>query len=216
MHVIGRTILVVLGVFALFQVIARVTRRFLAHPAPVFIAPFLTSSWRKALQPPGKVVRYSGIEEGGQVLEIGCGNGAFTIPAARAVGGSGGICAFDIQGSMLKRLRSELMKSQNRGIQNVEAVRGNAMQLPFVDHSFDVVFLVATLPEIPDPHVALREIKRVLKPDGKLAVSEFFPDPDFPLRSTTIRWGEESGFFLEDVWGNFFHYTVRFRKNRNT
>lgn len=205
-----------LGVFALFQVIARVTRRFLTHPAPVFIAPFLTSSWRKALQPPEKVIRSSGIEEGGQVLEIGCGNGAFTIPAAMAVGGSGGICAFDIQGSMLKRLRSELMKSQNRGIQNVEAVRGNAMQLPFVDHSFDVVFLVAALPEIPDPHVALREIKRVLKPDGKLAVSEFLPDPDFPLRSTTIRWGEESGFFLEDVWGNFFHYTVRFRKNRNT
>ncbi len=191
-------------------------RRFLTRPAPVVIAPFLTSSWRKMLQPPEKVVRYSGIEEGEQVLEIGCGNGAFTIPAARAVGRSGGICAFDIQRSMLRRLRSELTKSQNRGIQNVEAVRGNAMQLPFVDHSFDVVFMVATLPEIPDPKAALREVKRVLKPDGKLALSEFLPDPDYPLRSTTIRWGEESGFRLEDVYGSFFHYTVRFRKNRNT
>jgi len=66
--------------------------------------------------------------------------------------------------------------------------------------------------EIPDKGRALREVKRVLQPDGTLAVTEFFPDPDYPFRSTVIKLGRQEGFILDDSQGNFWHYTVRFKK----
>ena len=51
-----------------------------------------------------------------------------------------------------------------------------------------------------------------LKPGGVLAVTELFPDPDYPWKSTTIKLGTEAGFVVDEVSGNFFNYTVRFRK----
>jgi hypothetical protein len=45
-----------------------------------------------------------------------------------------------------------------------------------------------------------------------MAVTEFFPDPDYPLSSTTSRKGEKAGFDVEGVFGNLWTYTVRFRK----
>jgi ubiquinone/menaquinone biosynthesis C-methylase UbiE len=72
--------------------------------------------------------------------------------------------------------------------------------------------MITVLPEIPDRGLALREVKRVLKPDGVLAVTELFPDPDYPRRSTTVKLGQREGFALEASLGNFWNYTVRFKK----
>jgi len=55
-------------------------------------------------------------------------------------------------------------------------------KLPFDDNSFDVVYTVTVLQELPDKNRALKEMKRVLKPGGILAVTEFLPDPDYPLK----------------------------------
>ena len=70
--------------------------------------------------------------------------------------------------------------------------------------------MVSVFQEIPDTARTLEEIKRVLKPGGKLAISEFLIDPDYPFRTTTIKQGRNGGFRLEGVEGNFFNYTVRF------
>ena len=85
-------------------------------------------------------------------------------------------------------------------------------RLPFEAGTFDVVYMVTVLPEIPDQGRALAEIWRVLKPGGILAVSEFLVDPDYPLRSTTVRVGAQAGFRPEATIGNLWSYTVRFRK----
>ncbi len=45
-----------------------------------------------------------------------------------------------------------------------------------------------------------------------LAVTEYFPDPDYPFRSTVIKLGRWEGFMLDDTQGNFWNYTVRFKK----
>ncbi len=45
-----------------------------------------------------------------------------------------------------------------------------------------------------------------------LAVTEYFPDPDYPIRSTVIKLGRWEGFMLDDTQGNFWNYTVRFKK----
>ncbi len=45
-----------------------------------------------------------------------------------------------------------------------------------------------------------------------LAVTEYFSDPDYPFRSTVIKLGRGEGFMLDDTQGNFWNYTVRFKK----
>ena len=66
--------------------------------------------------------------------------------------------------------------------------------------------------EIPDKRKALKEMKRVLKSKGILAITEFLPDPDYPLKSTTVKIGTSEGFILDDVEGSFWNYTARFIK----
>lgn len=205
-------ILYVLGFLLLWQVLIRIVRRLHHFPAPSFIGRFLDSRYRRWLQPPDKVISRSGIREGMTVLELGCGSGAFTTFAVRAVGGEGRLYALDIQRDMLKQLRRKLARPENRALRNIGLVQAGAYYLPFRDGSFDAVYLVTVLQEIPDKDRALWEIKRVLKTGGILAVTEFLPDPDYPLSSTTIRMGEQAGLAPEGKSGNLWNYTVRFRK----
>jgi ubiquinone/menaquinone biosynthesis C-methylase UbiE len=73
--------------------------------------------------------------------------------------------------------------------------------------------MVSVFQEIPDRSKALLEIKRVLKDGGILAISEFFVDPDYPLRKTTVKQVVKEGFSLDKVFGSFWNYTVRFKNN---
>lgn len=65
--------------------------------------------------------------------------------------------------------------------------------MPFADASFDAAYLVTALGEIPDPLAALRELRRVLKPAGRLVVGEFFDRHYVPL-VTLLRYANVSGF----------------------
>lgn len=131
--------------------------------------------------------------------------------AARKVG-KGGIYALDIQKKMLAHLERKLKRKENKDIDNVELIERNACQLPFDNNSFDLVFMVSALQEIDDKNKALKEAKRVLKADGTLAVTEMLFDPDYPFKSTTIKMGQEAGFVVDRVLGNFWDYTVRFKR----
>ena len=146
------------------------------------------------------------------ILEVGCGSGAFTNFIARAVGDNGKVYASDIQSEMLDQLKKKLMRFENRDIKNVTLTKCDACELPFEDNYFDLVSMVAVLQEIPDRNKALKEIKRVLKPQGILAITEFIPDPDYPLKSTTIKLCESAGFIFDNVEGNFINYTACFKK----
>ena len=197
--------------FVFFETILRIIRRYWHFPAPTIIAPFLTSKARRFLQPTKQVLQRSGIKKGMTVLEIGCGNGAYIPTAARMVEPKGTVHALDIQPEMLELLEAELNKEENLAINNVILHQADALELPFEDNKFDVVFMVAALSEIPHLPKALKEIKRVLKPDGRFAVTEFLPDPDYRLEHEIIRLGTKYGFVYETSDGNLMDYTVRFR-----
>ena len=204
-------VLIVIACIIVYLALVRLIRRYAKFPAPPIIGRLLDSGYRRMLQPPRKVMERSGIRQGLQVLEVGCGSGAFTIDAARVVGEQGKVFALDIEEKMLAQLQKKLSRPENRDINNVEPVNKSAYELPFQDNSMDVIFMVTVFQEIPDKNRALAEIKRVLKSGGILAITEWFPDPDYPFKSTTVKQVTNIVFDIEQVSGNLWHYTARFK-----
>jgi len=209
---IKAVLIAILGLLLLHQVVMRIVRKLVHFPAPAFIGRGLDSNFRRRLQPPDKIIQRSGIRKGMRVLEVGCGSGAYTTFVARTVGEEGKVYALDIQPEMLQQLEHKLAKPEDEDIKNIELVNSSAYDLPFDDGSLDLAYMVTVLQEIPDRSKALQQVRRVLKPGGILAVTEWLVDPDYPWKSTTIRLGREAGFHLDEALGNFWQYTVRFRK----
>ena len=213
MYIIIIILLVILLFPVLWITLAKLVRRFYRFPAPAIIGRLLDSDYRRKQQPPDKLIERSGIKEGMHVLEIGCGSGAYTTFVARAVGENGKVYALDIQPEMLAQLKNKLSKPYNKDITNIELINKSAYELPFADNSLDLVYMITVLPEIPDKARALAEAKRVIKPGGILAVTELFPDPDYPWKSTTIKMVTAAKFTLDNISGNFWNYTARFKKS---
>jgi ubiquinone/menaquinone biosynthesis C-methylase UbiE len=111
---------------------------------------------------------------GARVLEVGPGTGYYSIPVAEWIGPAGSLEIFDLQREMLDHT---LRRAEARGLTNVTATHGDARTLPYDDASFDAAYLITVLGEIPDQHVALAELRRVLKPAGRLVVGELWGDP---------------------------------------
>jgi ubiquinone/menaquinone biosynthesis C-methylase UbiE len=143
---------------------------------------------------------------GERVLEIGPGTGYYTLDLAEWVGSDGAIEIFDLQP---KFLAHTMGRAAERGLDNVKPTQGDAQALPFEDDSMDAVVLVAVLGEVPDPDAALGEIKRVLRPGGRLVVGELAGDPHFTSASTLERRGEAAGLRLERRSGPRFGYFAR-------
>ena len=194
--------------WALLSIVGRIR----PFPVPYFMGKYLDSDYRRIIQPPGRLIKRSGIKRGMSVLGVGCGSGAFTDYIARAVGDRGWINAVDIQPEMLEQLKKKLMRFENRDIGNVTLNECDACKMPFKDNYFDLVSMVTVIQEIRDKEKALQEVRRVLKPEGILAITEFVFDPDYPLKSTTIRQCEDAGFLFDGVDGSFINYTARFIK----
>ncbi len=145
-------------------------------------------------------------QPGERVLEIGPGVGYYTLDMAEWVGPEGTIEIFDLQQEFLDHTMGRAAK---RNLANVVPTRGDATALPYEDGSIDAVVLTAVLGEIPDPLAALRQIRRVLKPSGRLIVGELFGDPHFTTQASLRRQAAEAGLTLEERSGNWFGYFAR-------
>lgn len=143
---------------------------------------------------------------GERVLEIGPGTGYYTIDMAGWTGPEGRIEIFDLQQEFLDHTAA---RAAERGLANVVPTQGDATRLPYEDASMDAVVLTAVLGEIPDPVAALREIRRVLRTDGRLVVGELFGDPHFTTRATLEREAAEAGLAVRERSGNWFGYFAR-------
>jgi ubiquinone/menaquinone biosynthesis C-methylase UbiE len=187
----------------------RIIRHFYKFPMPEFLAGAIDNPLRRRIQPPDEMPLRHGIEPGMHVLEVGPGNGRYTMATARRVGEYGRIVAIDIEPKMIERVRARV---EAEGIANIEARVADVYDLPFDHASFDAVTMIAVIGEIPDPVQAIQEFHRVLKPGGKLAFSELLMDPDYLLAGTLVRKARAAGFRLKDSTGNLFHYTLVFER----
>jgi ubiquinone/menaquinone biosynthesis C-methylase UbiE len=184
-------------------------------PCPASLSWLVNNPIRRRYMRP--VLDRVGVRPGERVLELGPGPGAFTVDAVRRVGPGGRLIAVDIQPEMIAQVEQ---RAREAGLTNVEAHVAGAYDLPLEDGSVDRVFLVTVLPEIPDQARALAELHRVLRspgpaeaePGGLLSITEEFMDPDYPFAFETIQRVEAAGFKLAQRFGNFWVYTLNFRK----
>lgn len=145
---------------------------------------------------------------GERMLEVGPGTGYYSLPVAERLGGQGRLDAFDVQAEMLQHTGD---RAREAGLGNVHTTQGDARDLPYADASFDAAFLVTVLGEVPDQAAALWELRRVLKPGGRLVVGETVFDPHVvPLRRLRER-AESSGLRFERVVGGRVAFFARFR-----
>jgi len=147
-----------------------------------------------------------GPQAGERVLEIGPGTGYYTLDIAEWVGPDGKVEIFDLQQDFLDHTMS---RAAGRGLQNVVPTQGDATSLPFDEGSMDAVVLTAVLGEIPDAAAVLSEIRRVLRPAGRLIVGELFGDPHFTTLASLRRQAADAGLSLDTHSGNWFAYFAR-------
>jgi ubiquinone/menaquinone biosynthesis C-methylase UbiE len=139
---------------------------------------------------------------------VGPGAGYYSLDIARALAPGGRLDALDLQQPMLDELAR---RADESGIANLVASQGDAGSLPYPEATFDAAFLVATLGEIPDGDQALRELRRVLKPGGRLVVGEGQPDPHMVQIDDLRLQAREAGFQFEQQRGGRLGYLARFR-----
>lgn len=202
----------VLGVPALMVILhtmVRIVRAFFKFPMPQFLANAIDNPLRRKIQPPDETPARHGIRSGMTVLEVGPGNGTYTVATAHKVGDEGRVVTIDIEPKMIDRVTR---RAQAEGVTNVEARVADVFDLPFEDDTFDAVYMIAVIGEIPNPERAMKEFYRVLAPSGTLAFSELLFDPDYPRASTLVRQAASAGFRLKEKLGNWFHYTLIFVK----
>ncbi len=176
---------------------------------PYTEARHLLNPLRTLIQSPKKLIKLLGLQPDSRVLELGPGAGYFSPELARAVP-RGKLVLVDVQQEMLDMARERL---KDKGFENVEYHRGDAVSLPLDSESFDAVFLSMVLGEVPNREACLKEIRRVLCPGGLLLITEMMSDPDFIPMPDMLKLIEAVGFELSTKHEGRFSYTVNARRS---
>jgi ubiquinone/menaquinone biosynthesis C-methylase UbiE len=155
--------------------------RIVATPMSHLGASWLVRPERQAEENAEKALSLLGLTEGMTVCDLGCGNGYWTLPMARAVGETGTVYAVDIQPEMLRQLRTRMGKAD---LKNAKSVLGTVddPKLP-ADAQLDLLLMVDVYHEFSHPESMLWAIRRSLAPNGVIALLEYREeDPNVPIK----------------------------------
>jgi ubiquinone/menaquinone biosynthesis C-methylase UbiE len=121
--------------------------------------------WRQQLAPAQeRVLALAGIAPGAHVLDVACGTGLVTFPAARAAGASGQVVGVDLSQEMMNRAAAE---ARSLGLVQARFERMDAEALTLDAATFDVALCALGLMYVPEPQKAIAEMHRVLRPGGR-------------------------------------------------
>ena len=123
------------------------------------------------------------LSAGACTLDVCCGSGASAIPAAEKVGPRGFVLAIDLAENLLTLAR---LKASDRGLRNIGFCLGDMLNLAAEGSQFDAVVCVFGIFFVPDMKSAVRELWRVVRPKGRLAITTWGPNWFEP--ATTAFW----------------------------
>lgn len=140
---------------------------------------------RKLLHDPLKILQAAEIKPGQTVLEVGCGTGFFTLPAAQLIGDQGCLIALDASAGFIAQVTKKVHAAN---LTNVRIVKRDALESGIETASLDKVLLFGVLPFplLPLDRL-LPEMHRVLKPEGTMAVWLFPPGVHFWVPKAILR-----------------------------
>ncbi len=216
MQLLTNTLLLGLGAAVGNQLSMRIAYRKQPHPMPHQFAALLDHPLRLRYRDPIETLGMFGLASGMTVLDLGCGTGLFTVELARMVGSTGFVHAVDLQAPMVAHTQARVTaaKQTATGLAPVHCHHCPAHQLPLESNSVDLALLVATFSQLVDKRTVLNELRRVLKPGARLAVSEELPDPAY-LPSTAVRpIIEAAGFHFDGGQGTPFCYHQLYRNTK--
>jgi ubiquinone/menaquinone biosynthesis C-methylase UbiE len=134
-----------------------------------------TGKWEKLESPqrakalsPEETLKKIGLDGSETICDIGAGSGLFARAAARMT--SGPVYALDIDAEILEKLRE---KAETEGLANIKPVAISDFSYPLASNSIDLVLMVTVLHEIDQKDLLLTEIRRILKPSGRVVIVEF-------------------------------------------
>ena len=154
---------------------------------------------RRWLSNPLKWLQAAGLKPGHTALEVGCGPGFFTIPAAKLVGDQGRVVALDIHPLAVRRVRQ---KARRAGLANVLPIHAEASSTGLRDGVVHVAFLFGIVHRA-DSYLGevIREMWRVLRGGGVLAV-----ELHGPVRAKVVKMIEGQGFVSPERRGRIWRF----------
>ena len=175
---------------------------------------YIDETARREWQNPEIVLKTLGLKPGFIFVDVGCGDGFFTLPAARLVGPAGKVLGIDISSQAIDSIRK---KARKEGLANLELIIGKAEEVVPCSACADVVFFGNVLHDFQIPTKVVNNARSMVKPIGKLAnldwkktLTDFGP----PLakrfdQATAMGLIESAGFKVESVSesGNY-HYLI--------
>lgn len=124
--------------------------------------------------------RWLAVQPGQTVCDLGCGNGYHTLPLAEAVGSDGKVFAVDLQPQMLALLRQ---RAESKHLTNLALVEATVDDPKLPVASCDLVLLVDVYHELSHPVHVMGQVRRALKPNGRVVLVEFrAEDPAVPIK----------------------------------
>lgn len=150
---------------------------------------------------PYKLLKAAGLKKGQKVLEVGCGPGFFTIPAAHIVGEEGLVYAVDVNPYAIARVRGKIARE---GIKNVVPLLTNASDTGLPERSIDLAFLVGLGHIAGGQKNVLAEIHRILRPSGVLSLQDARG-----LKGKIIDEVEQVGFVFSERKTRFVLFTKK-------
>ena len=165
-----------------------------------WVTTLLDAESRVGASSPGELLTGAGIVEGTTVVDLGCGPGFLTFPAAEIVGSEGHVYAVDIESKMVDLVRAE---AADRGLSNLTTLRTNGDRVALTDGIADFAICGLVLHYMDDDDAragVLRDIPRLLKPGGKLLLIDRplgFENLSELLRDAGFTFGEAQPMLLK-------------------